>query len=44
MFTALIIGIEIMLGFLLQTAIFPHLAIAQIVPDILMKTTLRHVF
>lgn len=39
MFTVLIIGIEILLGFLLQTAVFPHLSIAEIVPDILMIIT-----
>ncbi len=39
MFTVLIIGIEILLGFLAQTAIFPHLAIAGVVPDILLIIT-----
>lgn len=39
MFTAFIIAIEILTGLLLQTAVFPYLEIAGVVPDLLMIIT-----
>lgn len=39
MFTAFIIAIEIIVGILLQTAVFPYLEIGGIAPDLLMIIT-----
>ncbi len=39
MFTVIIIGIELLVGFLLQTTVFSHLEIAGVVPNLLIIIT-----